>query len=331
MLTLPFSHTYRKGGIIVDKLKRLAFPIIIALILLITLIFRLSSCSSQRTIGTPDASAAAPSASGAVSGLTDTSGRMTDEAINSAYSKLGLTVIEIRSTGDETLVQYAKASGDTSIESSRFDWLDRLTGARELICPDVCADKYIVTSDKSLTVLTTGQFTSDGLQLFPELFTAYYKTIDGASYLDTSFQPYYMPLAKSFTLGAARHACLNSLVLNPDNIALGFAAQPGFETEFYADTIVIPQLTLTKDDSFVYVTLYHTVPSKSFVQPKTGAGDAPRRFVSVKSDGMNTVITFKLDKAITRYNITSSISPADGLPYAVLTFSSEEPSYPAGW
>ncbi|NLA87968.1 MAG: hypothetical protein GX847_11960, partial [Clostridiales bacterium] len=162
-----------------DTIKRALLPALVIVVLLAALVFRLSSCSRDAKTSLPAVTSESPP-----TGMTETatpSGGGSAKAspkppysgaeIKTIYESLGLSVAEIRDTGDVTMVHYYKPTGITDEIISRFDWFDRSTGARELVYGGVYTDRFEIRSDKSFTVLTTGVS-------FPKIYRAGYTDID---------------------------------------------------------------------------------------------------------------------------------------------------------
>lgn len=258
--------------------------------------------------------------------------KLSDEEIISKYKNYGMNIVEIRNAGEHTLVHYYKPTNTDGEIISRFDWLDRTTGIRELVYGWVYTDKFEINADKTLTVLTTGVSHVDGGQWFPRIHKSGYSKCDGANYFYESEDGYYMPIENSITLGKNRRECLTSINFNLETISLGFNEQPGYEAEFHAAVETIPEMNIKCDNGSCTITLFNTILSEGFQAPEAGAGDVFCSFVSVTCDGTDTVITLKLGDIVGRYNVSTDRSPADDLPYAIFEFVRRDNySYPTGW
>ncbi|SHI10240.1 hypothetical protein SAMN02745823_02425 [Sporobacter termitidis DSM 10068] len=314
-----------------DRFKRAIFPMLIFFIIVVVLVYRLSSCTASSTLSggaalpSSTASPAAPSPTPASS--SGPAGNYTNDGITAFYKGAGFDVQDIRDAGGATVVRYGAPGADGRALSS-FAWFDRATGARDVVAAGVSVDKYEITPDKKLTILTTGKDDQSGSQWFPELCTsAFNDAAEALRYLNGT-SPYFMPLAQSFTLGTDSPASLKSITLDVDAVTVSFAPRPGREHGS------MPRATVASGNGCCYVTFYGTALSSGFKAPKAGSGDQLRSFVSVKYDGANTVLTLKLGPETDRYNVSAGFSPDDGMPYAVLKFRSNDaiyPAYPAGW
>jgi hypothetical protein len=264
--------------------------------------------------------------------ISKPSSLLIDDEIIAKYKSCGMNIVEIRNAGEYTLVHYYKPTNTDGEIISRFDWFDRATGLRELVYGWVYTDKYEITADKTLTVLTTGISHVDGGQWFPRIHKSGYSKCDGANYFYESEDGYYMPIEKSITLGKNRRECLTSINFNLETISLGFNEQPGYEAEFHAAVETIPEMNIKCEDGMCTVTLFNTILSEGFIAPEPGAGDVFCSFVSVSCDGTDTIISFQLGDIVGRYNVSTDRSPADDLPYAIFEFVRRDNySYPAGW
>jgi hypothetical protein len=258
--------------------------------------------------------------------------KLSDDEIISKYKSHGMNIVEIRNAGEHTLVHYYKPTNTDGEIISRFDWLDRTTGLRELVYGWVYTDKFEITADKTLTVLTTGVSHVDGGQWFPRIHKSGYSKCDGANYFYESEDGYYMPIENSITLGKNRRECLTSINFNLETISLGFNEQPGYEAEFHAAVETIPEMNIKCENGLCTITLYNTILSEGFKAPDAGTGDVFCSFLSVTCDGTDTVITLKLGDIVGRYNVSTNRSPADDLPYAIFEFVRRDNySYPTGW
>ncbi len=321
-----------------DKLKRAALPALVFIVILASLVYRLSSCAPNKNSTAAEASASLVSASVTPSigtnplpSTASPTPPYLDSEIKSIYSSLGLTVVEIRGAGDATMVHYYRPTGVAGEIISRFDWFNRSTGARDLVYGWAYTDKFEIKADKSFTVLTTGLSFVDGTLAFPQIFRSSYSDVDGAVRFTGADEKYYAPLEKSYTVGSDRHECLAGLYLTTGTVSLGFSPQPGFESEFYADYESIPKITVKNDAGISTITLFKTILSKNFKQP-SDKDNAYCSFLSVTSDGTDTVIKLKLKAdAVTRYNVSTDRSPESGLPYAVFEYTKMDYDYPSGW
>jgi hypothetical protein len=297
-----------------------------------------AACASNgsRAAGTPEVSAA-PSETGEAlpsTAVPSTSAApaepFTDEQIKSLYNDNDLSVLEIRDAGAYTMVHYYSLEVPDD-KVSRFDWFDRKTGERELVYGWVYADKFEITANKTLTVLTTGVSPTDGGQSFPDLFTWSSGNVDGAANPSGATLAYYMPLEQSFTVGADRPECLTSVCFDSGSMLLTFGERPGYETAFHGAAETIPQINVTNRDGVSTITIYNTILSDNFIQTAgrlLGSEPSP---VTVNCDGTDTVITFRMSPNAGRYNISSFSTPVDYIPRAVITYTSSEYSYPKGW
>jgi hypothetical protein len=315
------------------------FKAVCAYVLVLAFFFALCSCASlpskapaasgagdSPADGTapPDTSSEAPPDTAA-----PPSEPLTDRQIMDAYTGRGLTVTEIRDAGTYTLVHYF-SSGDSRNEASRFDWFDRKTGERELVCSSICADKFEITADKTLTILTTG-VTPDGYQQFPRILRFGLTDVDGAYGVTRYDNDYYMPLEQSFTLGIDSPECLKSVCYDGGSMLLTFTVRPGYEQEFHADGETVPKMTVTNKDGVSTVTLFDTILSDDFVLTAgklLGSDPCP---VTVSCDGIDTVVTFKMHGDAGRYNIGCFTTPVERVPHAVITYVPDNSDYPKGW
>ncbi len=307
----------------------------------LAIVFGLTSCAlvPSKAPGIPDVSAApsetgtvAPSASAdaSPSPATTPSAPLTDKQIRDAYDVNGLSVLEIRDAGEYTMVHYYSLEVPND-KISRFDWFDRKTGERELVYGWVYADKFEITADKSLTVLTTGVHPSDGMQSFPKIFTSCYTEQDGAVEFYSTEQEYYMPLEQHFTVGSDRPECLKRVCFDSGSMLLTFSERPGYEAEFHGAAETVPKISVINQDGVSTVTIYNTILSDNFVQTAGRMlGSAPSP-LTVICDGTDTVITFKLYASAGRYNIRSFNTPVEHIPHAVITYGTSEFGYPKGW
>jgi hypothetical protein len=311
-------------------------PALVVIVLLAALVFRLSSCASDAKTGgaSPVADTpASPSASSAsASPAADTSPvpPYSAKEIKSIYSRLGLTVAEIRDAGDYTMVHYYKPTGVPDEIISRFDWFDRETGARDYVFGGTVTEAFEIKADKSFTVLTTGVSYDEGIRKFPEIIRAFYTDADGAVKFTRIEEKYLSPLGKSYTIGTDRRACLTEINVNPGFVSLGFGPQSGNESEFYAMPASIPKMDIVVADGIATVTLYKTILAE-------GAEMLPIKenplcsVNSMRADGDTFILTLQLSDSVSRYNVSVETSPESGLPYAVLAFTSAVCDYPAGW
>lgn len=316
-----------------DRFRRAVVPVLVIVVLLAALIYRLSSCApgsvsppAETSAGLSPSAQVNPSPSADVSPTAPYSGA----EIKKIYESLGLSVVEIRDAGDATMVHYYSPSGVPDEIVSRFDWFDRSTGARDLVFGWAYTDKFEITPDKSFNVLTTGLSYVDGGQSFPKLFTAEYNDVDGAVKFDSAEFKYYAPLDQSYTVGIERRECLTGINFNSGFVSLGFNEQPGFEGEFYAASMSIPKMDIKNEGGFSTITLYKTVVSKG-AEILDIKENPYCSFASMTTDGTDTVIKLKLNNKVSRYNVSTVFSPENGLPYAVIEYTSVAYDYPAGW
>jgi hypothetical protein len=257
------------------------------------------------------------------------SGPFSDEQIKDIYEAKNYSVLEIRDAGDYTMVHYINPE-DIAFLTSRFEWFDRKTGAREFVGGFFYTDKFEITADKTLTVLTTG-VPSDGYQLFPRFLRFGYSDVGGVVHATFSDSEYYMPLEQSFTLGIDRPECLKSVCYDGSSMLLTFAERPGYELEFHTDVEAVPKMTATYKDGVSSITLFNTILSDDFVQTAgklLGSDPSP---VTVTCDGINTVVTFKLREDAGRYTIDCFTTPVERVPHAVITYEADNFGYPKGW
>ena len=319
---------------------------LVLIIIIITLLYRLSSCASTSgSVSTPGASAetspaatvsapvsaspthapASPSPSPKVN--------YTNDDILRLYGKEGLDVKEIRDEGTATAVAFYSPEYVTAAPLS-FAWFDRTTGARDVVCGGLLVDRFEITADKSLNILTTGKDYVNGKQWFPEIYRSVFNEgTETVRYWNESY-PYFMPITQSFTVSDDRFESIQSIVFDYDAVSIGFVPQQGHESDFEVAFRYIPKTGVVCSSGYCYVTFYNTTLKDNFNAPKAGDGDGLRRFASVKCDGSNTLLTLKLGDEAARYNISMGYSPDDGMPYAVLKFRTNDtvfPTYPAGW
>ncbi len=257
------------------------------------------------------------------------SGPFSDEQIKDIYEAKNYSVLEIRDTGDYTMVHYINPE-DIAFLTSRFEWFDRKTGAREFVGGFFYTDKFEITADKTLTVLTTG-LPPDGYQQFPRLLRFGYSDVGGAVAATVSDSDYFMPLEQSFTLGIDRPECLKSVCYDGSSMLLTFGEQPGYELEFHTEVEAVPKMTVTNKDGVSTVTLFNTILSDDFVQTAgklLGSDPCP---VTVTCDGTDTVVTFKMRENAGRYNIGCFTTPVERVPHAVITYEADSFGYPKGW
>lgn len=255
-----------------------------------------------------------------------------DEEITLAFEKNGLTVMEIKNSyGGYTLVRFYSEEWQLEEGASGFAWFDRETGEAHLIATHVIVSDYIVLGN-SVSILTTGNNIMNGHQYFPEVVTAELYEVYGMAQIISGTREYYMPIAQSFTLGVNRPECLTGIAFETENVALGFAEQPGYEAEFYAGYCSIPEMNLSFSEGICTITLYNTILSEDFEAPAVGEGTYQRSFISVECDGEDTVIKLAVDEDVSRYNVDTAAHPVTGLPYAMISFASDNSvSYPGGW
>jgi hypothetical protein len=341
-----------------DRLKKAALPLLVAVVLFAALVSRLSSCGARQPTG--DTAAPVSSQAPQASGVSETpSGPsklfdLTDDDIRKVFKNAGFEVRAIRDAAVSTtepgtspaaggksdtaqrhtaLVEFYSAVSNEAAPSL-FAWVDRGSGAYDVVTGGLLTDTYELVPEDTLMVLTTGQMLQGGKQLFPEVFTSQY-TADAANpfaphYVNAT-APYYMPVGKSFTIGEDRQASLAELALGYDGVAVRFSPGQENNEDIQADG-GIPKTSVVCSGGYCYVTFYNTLPSPDFRAPKTGDGNSLRQFVSVSSDGTNTLLTLKLGGKAERYNVAVTTSPDNGLPCAILTFrSNESVHYPAGW
>jgi hypothetical protein len=236
--------------------------------------------------------------------------------------------MEIRDAGNYTMVHYYSLE---TPKVSRFDWIDRKTGERDFVCGFMYADMFEITAEKTLTVLTTGLPPFDGYQQFPRYLTFGYPDVDGAKGATSIDSDYFMPLERSFTLGADRRECLKSVCYDGRSMLLTFTERPGCETEFHNDAESVPKMTVTNADGISTVTIFNTILSGDFVQTAgmlLGSEPSP---VTVACDGKDTVVTFKMHEDAGRYNISCFTTPVERVPRAVITYETDTFGYPMGW
>ena len=309
--------------------------------LAVSLIFILAACASLQpsASGTPDASAApaetgtaSPDASAEVSPnlAAPPTEPLTDGNIMEMYTARGLFVAEIRDAGAYTMVHYFSPD-DPLDKASRFDWFDRKTGERTLVCGLIRADMFEITADKALTVLTTGLSTSGRYQQFPRILRFGYSDVDGAFSFNRSDSEYFMPLERSFSVGINRPECLKSVCYDGSSVLLTFTGQPGNEHESPAGAEAVPRMTVSNEDGVSTVTIFNTIPADDFVQTAgklLGSDPCP---VTVSCDGTDTTVTFKMRPDAARYNISCFTTPVERIPHAVITYETGNFSYPKGW
>jgi hypothetical protein len=318
-----------------DTFRRAILPALVVIVLLAALVFRLSSCASDaKTSGaSPAANPSAAQSSAEASPLAGDQSPTppySAKEIKSIYENLGLSVIEIRDAGDLTMVHYYKQTGVPGEIISRFDWFDKETGTRELVYGWAYTDKFEIKADKSFSALTTGLSQINGSMSFPEIYRSGYEDIDGAVKLTGGPEKYYAPLDHSCTVGTDRRECLTDININPGFVSFGFGPLPGYESDFYAAYASIPKMDIKNEGGFTTITLYKTVLAK-------GAEDFSVKenpycsFSSMTVDGENLIIKLMLSDSVSRYNLSTELSPESGLPYAVLEFTNLDYDYPAGW
>jgi hypothetical protein len=335
-----------EGGVILERFKRAIFPVLVLIIIIVALLYRLSSCASagDGSASTSAASAeanpsAAVSAPVAVSHTPEAAVspshevNYTDDDIVRIFTKEGCKVRDIRDAGSATIVEfyYPDSLGDAV---SSFAWFDRETGKYDVVGSGLVVDQVEITPQKTLTVLTTGINYVNGKQWFPEIYrSSFNEGAEAVRYFNETY-PYFMPISQSFTVSDDRFESIRSIVIDFDAVSVGFVPQQGHESEFEVAYRYIPKTGLVCSGGFCYVTFYNTTLTSGFMAPTAGDGDGLRSFVSVKSDGMNTLLTLKLGAQAARYNISMDYSPDDGMPYAVLRFRTDGDIYPpyhAGW
>jgi hypothetical protein len=186
-------------------------------------------------------------------------------------------------------------------------------------------------------VLTTGIDFTTNIQWFPEVFLSTYTADEDNPFavrFHTDTQPYYMPVNVAFSVGDDRSAVLKSLSFSFDTVSVGFETHPAADSTESAEADVrsIPKTSVACSSGLCYITFYNTVLSPDFGAPQTGTGDALRTFVSIESDGVNTLLILKLGENAQRYHLASAVSPGDGVPYAVFSFRADSSvDYPPGW
>jgi hypothetical protein len=332
-----------------DRIKRFLFPLAILFLIVIVLVYRLSSCSlnnDKKGIASPGASSAIASVGASASSSDSPSAaspsvkasvspevNYSNDDILKLFKKEGFEVGEIRDSGSATVVEFIYPGATGDIPSS-FAWFDRTTGAREVVGGGLAVDKFEITPQKSLTVLTTGKYYVNGSQWFPELFRSDFNDGTGAVRYSNEMYPYFMPIDKSFTVSRDRPESLKSVTLDYDAVSVGFAPQPGHEQEFEIAYRFIPKTSVVTSGGVCYITFFNTTLAPGFRTPKTGDGDSLRSFMDLKYDGANSLLTLKLGDKADRYNVSMDYSPDDGMPYAVIRFRSDDaiyPPYPKGW
>ena len=327
-----------------DRFKRVIFPALVLIIIIIALFYRLSSCVPKTGVAGASDTGSQASPSEAVTASPDVSAspklpspspspklNYRDDDIVRLFDKEGMEVKEIRDAGLFAAVafQSIKAVGDVPVS---FAWFDRTAGGYEVACGRLLVDKFNVTAERTLTILTTGKDYVNGKQWFPELVRSYYSDGAGSPRYTTETYPYFMPITRSFTVSDDRRESIRSLVLDYDAVSVGFVPQKGHEGEFEVAYRYIPKTGVVCSAGFCYVTFYNTTLAEDFKAPEKGDGDGLRTFVSITSDGTNTLLTLKLGPQTARYNLSMAYSPDDGMPYAVLKFRTENGvAYPAGW
>lgn len=306
-------------------------PVLVIVVLIAALIYRLSSCTPGGSSTASEASASlSPSSSTSPSAAVSPTAPYSGAEIKKIYEGLGLSVVEIRDAGDYTMVHYYSPSGVPGEIISRFDWFDRRTGARALVYGGAYTEKFEIKADKSFCVLTTGLSHIDGRRSFPVIFTAGYTEIDGAVKFYSSEAQYYAPLDQSYTLGTERRESLTDINFNSGFVSLGFGEQAGYESEFYAASMSIPKMDIRNENGFTTITLYKTILSKG-AEVLNIKENPYCSLVSMTTDGIDTVITLKLNDSVSRYNVSAEFSPKTGLPYAVIEYTNVACDYPAGW
>ena len=319
----------------VRYLKAVAAAVITA-----TLVVGLYSCApvQSQAPGTSGVSAA-PSGTGAASpapsvvspNVSETQPEpLTDKQVKELYAAKGLSVLELRDAGVHTMVHYYKMGTPYDIVS-RFDWFNRYTGAREFVCGWVHTEKFEITADKTLTVLTTGLPPFDGYQQFPRIHMFGYSDVDGALSVTETDSDYFMPLERSFTLGIDRPECLKSICYDGSSMLLTFDKQPGYAQEIPTDVEAVPEMTVTNKDGISTVTLHNTILSDDFIQTAGKLLDSDPCPVTVACDGKTTVVTFTMRPDTERYNINCFTTPVEHVPHAVITYETSDFGYPKGW
>ena len=318
-----------------NTFKRAFLPALVAVVLLAALVYRLSSCSpdkSRNAAETPvNTPAGSPGAESSPSPAVKAPAPPYSGAeIRRIYESLGLSVLEIRDAGDATMVRYYKPTGVSGEIVSRFDWFNRKTGARELAYGPAYADRFEIGPDKSLTVMTAGKSYASGMPSFPVVYRAGYTDVDGALMFRGTEEKYYAPIGKSYLLGTERHAALYVVGVNPGFVSFGFTSQPGYESEFYAASASIPKMDVAFADGLMTITFYKTLPSGDS-EILTVKENPYCSVVSLETDGADTTVTLRLGGNVSRYNVSVETSPANGLPFAVVEFTAAACDYPAGW
>jgi hypothetical protein len=326
-----------------DRFKRVALPLAVALVIIVALVYRLSSCapdksgSARGAVSSPVAAADTPvDKPPSLSAAPSSESLVTDEDIRKVFSKYNFEVRSIINAGDTAVVEffYPKCSG---LVPARYAWVDRASGAYDIVTDGLLTDKFTVMPDGRLMVLTTGLDFTSNAQLFPEIFVSTY-TADEASPFTVRYhaeiQPYYMPLARTFTVGGDIKSTLKSLSFSFDSVSAGFdsprADNAAAPEEGGAPPV--PKTGVVCSGGLCYITFYNTGLSPGFQAPKPGTGDGLRTFVSIESDGANTLLTLKLGANAQRYHMASASSPDDGTPYTVFTFRPDSSvAYPPGW
>ncbi len=315
------------------------FKAVGACLVLLALLAGLTSCVSgeSEAAGTSDISVGPSGASAAPTTPAEEStnasepppGPFSDEQIRDVYTANGFTVLEVRDAGEYTMVRYCSLE-DPASAASRFEWFDRITGEREFVHGWIYVDKFEITADKTLTVLTTG-LPPDGYQQFPRILRFEYSDVGGVYAATVSDSDYYMPLEQSFTLGINRPECLKSVCYDGSSMLLTFDGQPGHEQEFHTDVEAVPKMTVSNKDGISTVTVFNTVLSDDFVQiagKLLGSDPCP---VIVTCDGKDTVVTFKMHENTGRYMIGCFTTPVERVPHAVITYEADTFGYPTGW
>lgn len=318
-----------------NTFKRALVPALVAVVLLAALVYRLSSCSPDKSRSAAETPVNTPAGSpGAESppspAVKPPAPPYSGAEIRRIYESLGLSVLEIRDAGEATMVRYYKPTGVPGEIVSRFDWFDRKTGAREFAYGPAYTDRFEIGPDKSLTVLTTGKSPADDALSFPVIYRAGYTTVDGAVRFSGAEAKYYAPLDYGCTVGLDRRASLADINVNPGFVSFGFSPQPGFESEFYAANTPLPKTDVAFADGLAAIRFYKTLPSGDSEIPAVKE-NSYCSFVSLATDGADTIVTLRLGGNVSRYNVSTEYSPATGLPYAVIEFTAAAYDYPAGW